>query len=454
MDPFEVQEIVTEPLATTSAGDRTTRFLDSSFRQILRNSSWAIGSQFLSAGAILVETALLGRHLGVRQFGVYVLVIAYPEAVQMILDFRTREAMTKYLSEFLALDERASAAALVKVLWVIDAAVSAVAFGIVVATAPFVAGHLVDRPDAAHIMVIYAIGMFFGSLDATAGTILRVFERFPLAFGGAAATSLIRLGLIVAAVAGGAGVGGVVWARVAAEVATTAIMGALALFLLKRALWRERGSSFSVLRGRSRELTRFLVSTNLLGFLKVASSKLDVLIIGFLATPAIVGTYKVAVQFGSSPLLLSEPLFLAIYPSFSRWWALGLHDQIRSIGRRITLLLAALAIPAGVGLAYASRPLLSVTVGHDFERAATPLAILLAGIIPVVILSWTRAAILSMGAAGVATKIAAVGAAVELVLLFVLVPSFGASGGTTSLALMNLSALGLTLVYLRRRSML
>jgi O-antigen/teichoic acid export membrane protein len=423
-------------------------------REILHNSSWAIAGTAVSAGGLFVETVLLAGQLGVHSYGVFVLAIAYAEGVQTLLDFRTREAMTKFLSEFLALNDRASAAALVKVLWFIDLVVSAVALALVVVSSRYLAGHLLHEPNADYLVQIAAVGTFFGALDATGGTILRVFNRFGVTFTATTATTILRLGLISAGVAMNFSVVGFLWVRVAAEVATTAVMAALTLVVLKKALWRERRASYAVLRSRRHELRQFLLSTNVAGLLRLASSKFDVLIVGFVGTPGVAALYKVAVQFGTSPLLIADPLFIAVYPPFSRWWTLGLRGQIRMVTRRTTVVIACLAIPIAVALALASKPLLDVTVGAEFSAASTPLIILLAATVPSVILFWTRPVMLSMGEAGLSTAFIAVGSALELALLFILVPPFGAVGAAVSVGSMYVVTLLLTTAHLSRRKML
>src|SRR5436190_578561 len=114
------------------------RFFDESFRSVARNSTWSIATTAVTAAAFFLETVVLARHFGRTQYGVYLLVIAYPEAVQLFLDFRTREAMTRYLGRFLARDEKGEAVAVVKLLWVVDLCVVVFAFVLVFVTAPLV----------------------------------------------------------------------------------------------------------------------------------------------------------------------------------------------------------------------------------------------------------------------------------------------------------------------------
>ena len=105
---------------------------------------------------------MLSRYFGRTDYGVYLLVIAYPEAVQLLLGFRTREAITKYLGGFLARDEKREAVAVVKLLWVVDLAVVILAFAIVFVTAPLVAPHLTGASSSIALTRLYWSAMLLG----------------------------------------------------------------------------------------------------------------------------------------------------------------------------------------------------------------------------------------------------------------------------------------------------
>jgi O-antigen/teichoic acid export membrane protein len=438
----------------SSAATRYVRgFFDTTFLQVARNSSWSIGTTAATIGAFFAETVILARYFGRETYGVYLLVIAYPEAVQLFLDFRTREAMTRYLGGSIARDDKPFAVAVVKFLWIVDLVVLLFAFLVVFFTAPFVAPHLTDAPDGAMLMRIYAIAVLLGGLDATAGAILRVFDRFRLSFFTGSGSMLLRLAIIVVFVVAGAGLEGVIWARVIAEVAMTVVMGAAALALLKDALWSERSARLKELRGRLWEIMRFLFHTNLQGSFRAAASKLDVIAVGAIAGPGTAGLYKVGVQFGSAPLLFADPLFSSVYPMFSRARALGAEREIRSVGRKLSLALAAIAVPVTVILVVESQSILVALVGESFADAATAMSIALVGAIPAVLFFWGRPAMLALGDPAAFTRITTVAIVAQFVILFALVGRFGAAGAALGFAAMNIVSAALTVRYLRRKQL-
>jgi len=264
---------------------------------------------------------------------------------------------------------------------------------------------------------------------------------------------VLRLSIVVALVSTGSGLEGVIWGRVAAEAAATLIMGSAAFLLLKRALWDHRRAAIRRLSGQLGEIFRFLLHMNVQGSVRAVAAKLDVIVVGAIAGPSTASFYKLGVQFGSSPLLFSDPLFASVYPQFTRAHALGDDRQIRRIGLRISILLATIAIPVAVVLALASEKLLTIAVGDAFADAWKPFVIALAGVVPAVIFFWGRAAMLSLGDARVATRITVTSIVVQFGVLLALIHQFGAGGAAAGFAAMNLITAILTLRYLRGRAL-
>ncbi len=420
----------------------------------MRNSAWALASTGVIAFAIFVETIILARYLEPEELGVLLLVIAFPEAVQQLLDFRIKDAMTKYLSEFLAHDRPAHALALVKFLWVIDMAVGALALLIVLATAGVAAGLFVDHPDASRLMTIYAIGMFFACLDSAAGSVLRVMDRFRLAFAAGTTGIAGRLALIGLVVSLGGGLEALVWARVGGEVLLALIQGGATVAVLRPLLRHTRAARISLLGERRREIRRFLFHTNFTGVARMASSKLDTLLVGALATPAIVSFYKLGMQFGRAPALATDALHVALFPSFARDFALGRLRQIRDTARSASIVIASIMIPVLILGGLFGDALIGAVAGDSFRAAGTPMFLCLLGVTPYVVFFWVPPLLLTTGHSGVLLRTVIVGTSVQLIGLVALVPSLDATGAALAFAIGNFIGVGLGVGYVLRRRLL
>jgi O-antigen/teichoic acid export membrane protein len=420
----------------------------------VRNSAWALASSGVIAFAIFAETIILARYLEPSELGVLLLVIAYPEAIQQLLDFRVKDATTKYLSEFLAHNRPAHAVALVKFLWIIDVAVGVVALLIVLATAGIASSLFVDNPDATRLMSIYAFGMFFACLDSAAGSVLRVMDRFGLAF--AAGTSGIagRLALVGLVVVLGGGLEAIVWARVGGEVLLALLQGAATVAVLRPLLRHRRSAPVSLLGERRREIRTFLFHTNLTGAARMASAKLDTLLVGALATPAIVSFYKLGLQFGRVPALATDALHVALFPSMARDYARGRMRQIRDTVRNTSILVAACMLPVLIVGGLFGESIIAALVGDSFRDAATPMFLCLLGITPLVVFYWLPPLMLTTGHTGALLRTVIAGTIVQLAALVVLVPGLDASGAAIGFALGSFVTVALGIGFVLRRGLL
>jgi O-antigen/teichoic acid export membrane protein len=423
-------------------------------RGVARNSAWAIAGTGVSAAALIAEVLILAHYLGPTRLGILLLVFAYPDAVQQLLDFRVRDAMTRYLTGFVTQGRNREAVAMVKLLWLLDVGVSAIALLIVILTASIAADLLVHDSGDARLMIIYSVGLFFGSLDTASGPVLRALDRFKLSFIGGSASSLARLGLVAGVVVTGGGLEAVVWARAGAEVATTVIQGGISLYVLARLLWKDRGAPVTLLRDQFGEITRFLVNTNLVGVLRLASSKLDTILVGLLASPATVAIYRIGIQFGRLPVLVADSLYTAIYPAFTRALAKGRIGDVRHIAYRVTVIMAALSVPVGIGLGLQSDALIGWLAGNAFRDSAPVFVVCLIGIIPYVVFFWTTPLMLAAGHAGPVLKIMTIATAAQLGAIVLLVPPFGATGAAVGLALAYILIVVLQLAFVHRRRLL
>jgi O-antigen/teichoic acid export membrane protein len=397
---------------------------------------------------------VLARYLTPALLGVYLLVIAYPEALQQLLDFRVNDTMTRYLGRFVAQGRKAEAVALIKALWLLDIAVAALVLLIVLVSAGIAAGLLLDGGEHAGLTRIYAVALFVGSLDTASGAVLRVLDRFRLAFLTASAAMFARLALVLLVVMFDAGLEGAVRARAASIVIWTAVLGGATLVVLRTVFFDERHAPIATLRGTFREIGAFLVNMNLTATLKMATSKLDVLLVGALATPAAVGIYRIAVQFATAPQLLTDGLFAAVYPALAKAHAVGGTVTMRRIGAMLTAGLAATVVPAAVLVLWQREPLLTTIVGADFAAAADPFAVVLLAVVPFVLLFWLRPVILSYGHSGALLRIVAAGSVVHFGGLILLVPPFGATGAALSTAATYVLVVALHVLFVVRRGLL
>src|SRR3990172_4688610 len=370
---------------------------DRNLRKLFGQSGWMYAATAFVVGLYFVETLLAARILSLHDFGLLAVIVSYPLLVQQVLDFRSDEVMAKYLAEFTARGDDVRAVSLVKSVWILDLCVSLAAYSIVMATAELVSKDLLHQPSVAPLMRLSALGLFFASLDSASGAVMRVFDRYRLYFLSSALVSCLRFGLVAWALLSGGGLSRLVQARVLAELSWALAMGVIGLSVLKNRLWSARRASIRSLGSDyGRELRRFIIHSNFSGSLELAVSKLDVLIVAFFWSPEVVGIYKMAIMLGGFLVLLSDPLYIAVLPYFSKLIVHGGIEPILRMGRRLTFLMCGLTLPLGFGMILFAGGLTTLVAGQGFAAAASPFVAILIGGQAKVLFFWLKPAILNL----------------------------------------------------------
>ncbi len=428
-----------------------TRFLSPDFKKLARDSSWTTLASVGSAGLFLLEVMLLARTLAPELLGAYFLIISFPELVQLILDVRVKELMTRYVALFLARGEPARAVAVIKLLWLADVAIALLALLATALLSRAAAGALFGSAAYAPLMVFYSAGLFFDSLDSASGALLRVLGRFDLAFWGALASALGRLGMIAWVVYTRGPLASLILARAAALALDTLLLGGLSL----RVGWKRLGPFFraplSEIGEYRREIFRFALHINLSSTARALSTKLDVVVVGLLLAPASVAVYKLATQFAKTPTVLTEPLITALYPQFA--WLAGKQDRgrIEALIRRMTLLMAAFIVPAGVALYWLREPLVALFAGSGYAPYAVVFVLAAWGTLLGAVFLWVRPYLLSSGLGRVLTLSHVGSLLVGMLTLWLLTRAYGVAGSVIAYAVMSGLIVPLSLLQLAWR---
>ncbi|MEP7355760.1 MAG: oligosaccharide flippase family protein [Anaerolineales bacterium] len=427
------------------------RFLSPDLQKLARASSWTILASATTASLFLLEVMLLARYLPPELLGAYFLIISFPELVQLILDVRVRELMTRYVALFLARGEPGRTVAVIKLLWLADVTIALLALIVMVGLSRPAAVALFGRPDYAPLMMVYSLGLFFDSLDSASGALLRVLDRFDLAFWGGLASSLGRLGLIVGVVVARGPLGWLIAARAAALVLDTLLLGALSL----REGWKLLGPHYRApLRDLAEfrgEIFRFAFHINISSTARALATKLDVVVVGLLLTPAAVAVYKLATQFAKTPTVFTDALSTALYPQFARLAGQRDPARIGALVRRLTVLMAALIVPAGLALVWLREPLVRAFAGAGYSGYATLFVLAAGSTLLAAVGLWVRPYLLSSGLGRVLTLSHVGSLGVGMLVLVALTRPYGVVGAVIGYAVMSGLIVPLGLLQLARR---
>ena len=369
-------------------------------RRFLRDSSWLIGQVGITTPLLFLETVLLARYLGAYGLGVYSLIIAFPETVLAVLTFRTRDAVTKYVGEFVAGNDSKAACATVRLIWVVDTCVGALAFLIIVLASTLATEVVIQDPQYAWLVSLYGFGLFVGMATASGGSLLRVFGRFRLSALLGTSAGVLRFAGVFAALVAGTGLNGAVVARVAADAFSALLLAVFSWGVLRHELGFTVRGGVAAVRSRTRDIARFLFHTNIASTFRLASDKIVILLLGVVVGPAATGLYKVALQLGTAVLLLADPLYVVAYPEIAQSIGSDRYGGIHRTLVRLSKWLVALAVALALLSLLLMRPAVVLVFGAEFADAAPMAVVILIGTLPAMVLFWIRAVLLSQARTG------------------------------------------------------
>jgi O-antigen/teichoic acid export membrane protein len=363
---------------------------------LFRDGLWSTATTAVTVALQMAEIVVLSRILPTEILGAYFLVTAFPELIQGLLDLRLQEVMIKYLIGFIHAGDIQKASALVKVTWLVSAAAGLAIILIVAVVAPL-ASALVGGAADKKLMVLFAFGLFLGSLQGRSGAILRALGRFDLNFWIAAAIAVLRFGLVVAPVLFKLGLPGLIGGRVVAQCIASLIVGVTSYLLLRSRMAVDFSAPISVLRPMWKELTHFAFHLNLASVAKSLAQRMDTILVGALLNPSAVAAYKVVGQLGKAMFLISDPLMTAAYPRFVRLISLGDVQGLNRLARRSTFALAAVLLPILLLFTFFPGPLLHAFAGSKYEGLSWLLPLFMWSNVLAIVFFWVHPYLLSLG---------------------------------------------------------
>ncbi len=366
--------------------------------KFVRHVGVLTAANLVGAALTLVLGIFVARWLGPERYGVAALVMSYPNLVFTFFDARSNEASVKFLSEFHARNERERVLAVCKLGYTIDFAIASLALLVVAVSAHWAAHSLVNRPEVAWLIVGFTVAFIPRAFVGTSYSVMTVLGCFNLIALIETSTAVLKLISVSTLILEGWEVRGVVWGNAVAMTLAGLLYGLIALLLMFRT-WG--GSPFQgnwrSLKGRRREILRFLVYSDLNALLGIVPKQLDVLLLGYFRSPTEAGYYKLAKSLTGGVGYLVGPLQSVTYPEFARLSGLNDKQALRQKLRRLAFHVGA---PLGLfvlALTSLIPLLLPFLVGAVYLPAVALTQMLLVGYAVWLAFFWLRPAYLSTG---------------------------------------------------------
>jgi O-antigen/teichoic acid export membrane protein len=161
------------------------------------------------------------------------------------------------------------------------------------------------------------------------------------------------------------------------------------------------------------------------------TSRADTLILGWLASPADVGVYRLARTISDPLTSLIGPLLNAMYPEFSSLAARRDFVSMRALPKTLSLGIGAIILPVCIFFTVTVGPIVPLLFGGAYTQAA-PLAQIMVWQLVWTLVSWVPPLLLALEKNQTLTLMAWADALAYLILLSVLVPIYGSFGAAVA----------------------
>ena len=394
---------------------------DSVFARVLRNSGFLFSSTAVSAALSLVQGILVVRLIGIEGFGALTAVMLFATNVNRLLSFRMSEVTVKYLGEALALDDKVRAAALAKWIGIGEAITSILAYLVLF----LLAAWYVDDAILTGYYRFYGLFLLANLVYETSTGVLQATDKFKrVAFANflqsAATIIIVTLAFLMQ------------WGMFEILVAYFVGKTLAALFVTGSAfaeLNRKLGNDwiraqFNIV-SDWKSIARFAVSTNVNGTVNLFARDNIPLYINYFVSDAATGYFKLASSLINLVMLPIEPFIWPTYAEITKTIAQKQWQATRNLLKQVSLIGAAWTLLAGAGLA--TLGWLFIPFAYKVEAAPVLVCvfILLIGYGVANIANWNRPLLLALGRPNDPLIVAAITGAIELALIFLLVPAGG-----------------------------
>ena len=337
-------------MTSTEQGPR-----DSIGSRILSGLAWKAGSQVSLQLVRMVVALALARMLAPQDWGLAAMVLVFSGFVVVFTDNALGTALIQ--REKLAPGDRST------VFWISAALGLLLTLGAIAAAAPLASFY--GEPEVRGLFTVLALTFFVSALGTTHAALLIRDMHFRILELRLIAATLVGAGCAIGVAANGFGA----WAIVAQQL-TEAVVSTTLLWW-----WSPWRPSLTFSWGSVRRLGRFAGNVFGENALYQAGRAVGVALVGRVLGAASLGAYSLATTVVLLPFTrLGVPLQQIFLPAFSRMQ--DDRERMADMWIRVTRLVAAITVPALVGLAIVAPDFVQVVLGSRWEEAVPLIQIL------------------------------------------------------------------------------
>lgn len=338
---------------------------DSPIRRAMRNAVWLLAGKGTGGVFSLIYTALAARSLGVDDFGIFALILAYGQTIYNLARFQSWQTVVRYGAIHLAAGEPARLRRVMNFATALDLGAGLVGAVLGVAGAWLIGPHLGWSDRQQHLAMLFSLSLLF-ALRGTPTGILRLFDRFDIAAYSETVLPAMRLSGALIAWFTGASITAYLVAWSVAELVTTAVIWWAALRELRlRGQKAAGGARLKGVRAENPDLWHFAWTTNVYSSLALIWRQLPVLVVGWAGSPAAAGGYRIAANLVNALSKPAAALARAMYPELARL-AVSERHTVARIVRQVTLATGLVGLAGVAVMTVLGRPAIRLIGGEEY----------------------------------------------------------------------------------------
>ena len=418
-----LRPLIDAPRTVTSPGSGAT------VGRIYANLGKVMGGKAVAGIISLIYMVVALRALGVRDYGVLILVHTYAITVGGIIEFPGWQAVVRYGAQALEAGDPGRMIRLLRFTSLIELACGALAVAVATGLAPILGPRLGWSPAALAFALPYSFAVLATIRSAPAGY-LQLAGRFDLLGWHNLVSPSIRLIGALAAWGLGSGLHGFLVAWLVAALAEWATMWLLGWIVARRQLAKAR--LFGSPRGAVAEnfgIRKFMLAANADVTLGELAQRIGPLAVGWVLGPAAAGIYAVAQR---ATTVIAQPagnLGQAAYAELARLIAAGASGRdVRVVVSRSVVIAVAAALPFIVIVALYGQRLAQLLGGNELVGAGALMLWLVAARTVLLAAPPAGAALVALGNPGSSVMANSIGALCLLPFLPALLAHFGLAG--------------------------
>ena len=400
-------------------------------RRLTQNVAWLFSGGIGSSVFASIEPILLARLLGVEQFGLLTLVIAYVGLTNNMLSFKLHEAVVKYVGHYWELGEKSKSLSYIKFFYLLGFLTGFLAFLGCILLAGMGNDFFIRSEEAFKFILVYSLTTLFLNLNKNSEAILRVFDRFKIVALVDTSSSGVRLVLVSIVLFAGFGIKGVLISYVVTIFVRFVTLQVIVFDVLKNeGLEKWTKAKLGNPRLLIDEVRDFILTSSFAGFLEniISMKRFPILLLGHFVGSSAAGFYRVATIFPSAINKLLHPAIATIYPPLVSAQSRGSYETFYQIVSYSTKNLLKLVLPIGAIFLLFANEIIVIFFGVEYQPTVVAMQITVAIGILSSFCFWVSVVELALNRLRRRTIRSSLSIVFYLIALFVLIPEYSYTG--------------------------